>query len=115
MHERHACGRVCVQALLPPMANSLLFAFTTLGIAVAVFIAQRLAVTVGRVPAILCLRWVGVALLLVMAAFPRLWPLPGAIIPIYLSRTACANGTSALARSILMDFVPKVRRRARLL
>ena len=101
--------RMHVQALLTPMANSLLFAGTPLGIAAAMFVAQRLASGIGRVPAILCLRWLGVALLLLMAAAPCLWPVPVAILPIYLVRTACANGTSALGRSILMDFVPKVR------
>lgn len=104
-----------VQALLSPMANSLLFACTPLGIAAATFSAQRLAGAVGRVPAILALRWLGVALLLLMAAAPRLWPLPAAIVPVYLARTAFANGTSALARSILMDFVPKVLPRVLLL
>lgn len=101
-----------MQALLTPMANSLLFACTPVGISGAILTAQHLSRAIGRVPAILCLRWLGVALLLVMAGAPSLWPLPSLIIPIYLVRTACANGTSALARSILMDFVPKVRPRA---
>eukprot|EP00892_Ulva_mutabilis_P002491 jgi/Ulvmu1/12242/UM086_0033.1 len=98
------------EALLSPMVNSLLFACTPLGIAAAMFLAHRLSLRVGRVPAILTMRWAGVALLLLMAAAPGLWPVPAAILPIYLARTACANASTALARSILMDFVPKDRR-----
>lgn len=56
-------------------------------------------------------RWLGVLLLLVMALARSVWSVKAVILPLYLARTACANCTSALARSILMDFVSKVRRR----
>ena len=54
-------------------------------------------------------RWLGVLLLLVMALARSVWSIKVVIVPLYLVRTACANCTSALARSILMDFVSKVR------
>jgi MFS family permease len=100
-----------LQALLTPMQNSLLFAGTPVAIAAGMFMAQRLSRAVGRVPAILTFRWLGVALMVIMALAHRLWTLQWVILPIYLLRTACANCTSPIARSILMDFVSKVRLR----
>jgi hypothetical protein len=54
-------------------------------------------------------KWTSVALLILMALGTCLWPIKWIIVPVYLLRTMTANCTVALSRSVLMDFVPKVR------
>jgi hypothetical protein len=100
-----------VQVHLRPVQSSFLFASMPVGIALGMFAAERSARALGRVPTMLLFKAVAVGLLALMALDTRLWALPSLIVPIYLVRTMLANCTRALSRSILMDYVPKVRRR----
>ena len=90
------------------MQSSFLFASMPVCIAIGMFAAERCARMFGRVPTIILFKIVAVALLTLMALDTRLWAMPALIVPIYLVRTMMANCTRALARSILMDYVPKV-------
>lgn len=96
------------------MQTSLLFAAMPVSIAAVMYAAQRAAAGLGRLQTILLFKLVAVVLLLLMAAAPRLWHVTAAIVPIFLARTTAANSTSALGRSVLMDYVPKVRCRSAL-
>ena len=94
---------------LTPVQSSFLFASMPACIALGMIAAQRTARLTGRVPAVFLYKWAAVALLALMALAPGLWRVKGLIVPIYLLRSCAANCTRALSRSILMDFVPKVR------
>ena len=71
--------------------------------------AERTARIAGRVPTIILYKLVAVGLLALMALYTPLWSMPALIAPIFLVRSMCSNCTRALSRSILMDYVPKVR------
>lgn len=58
---------------------------------------------------ILLVRFLSVAALLVMALCEWTWKLPYIILPLYTVRFALANCTYAVSKSILNDYVPKVR------
>lgn len=79
------------------------------GIAIGMLAAQQSAKLTGRVPTIVFYKCFAVALLLLMALDPSLWAIKWIIVPVYLVRTCAANCTRAIARSVLMDYVPKVR------
>ena len=68
-----------------------------------------LAVRTGRVPTILLFKVIGVNLMGFMGMFPQIWTKLGVIIPVYVIRTAIINSAYPLQKSILMDYVPKVR------
>lgn len=68
-----------------------------------------LALRTGRVPTILLFKVIGVNLMGFMGMFPQIWTKLGVIIPVYVIRTAIINSAYPLQKSILMDYVPKVR------
>ena len=51
----------------------------------------------------------GVSLLFVMGLFPTIWTTRWLILPVYIVRTMANNCCYAIIRSLLMDYVPKVR------
>ena len=60
--------------------------------------------------AISTVKLVGALLLVWMGAAPAIWANKPLVVTVYLLRTCANNSTYALQKSILMDFVPKVRR-----
>ena len=58
---------------------------------------------------ILLFKATAVVLLAVIGLFPGLWSKWGIIIPMYVVRTAIMNSAFPLQKSILMDYVPKVK------
>ena len=97
-----------VQVHLEPVQSSFLFASMPVGIALGMFVAERVARVAGRVPTIIAFKATAAGLLTLMALDTRLWAMPAVVVPVYLVRTALANCTRAINRSILMDYVPKV-------
>jgi MFS-type transporter involved in bile tolerance (Atg22 family) len=61
----------------------------------------------GRVPAILLYKGLGVTLLAVMVSLEAYSSLWWVMAPVYIARTACMNCTYPLQESILMDVLPK--------
>ena len=57
----------------------------------------------------LAVRLAAVGLLLLMALCQWTWARPFIILPMYVMRYALANCTYAISKSILNDYVPKVR------
>lgn len=60
----------------------------------------------------LLVKFGGVALMAYMGLVPRTWTNLAIIVPVYLIRTAIINSAYPIQKSILMDYVPKVRHRA---
>ena len=52
---------------------------------------------------------IGVSLLFVMGLCPSIWTTRWLILPIFIVRTMANNCCYAIIRSLLMDYVPKVR------
>ena len=52
---------------------------------------------------------VGVSLLFYMGLAPAMWSRLWIILPVFVLRTAANNSCYAITRSLLMDYVPKVR------
>lgn len=73
----------------------------------AAFIMCLMSCTAGRVLAVQSFKLLAVLLMWLMA-WPGLWRHPLVLVPIYLVRTAAANCSYPLNKSILMDFCPKV-------
>ena len=69
----------------------------------------ELAWYVGRIQTIMVFRLTGIGALLVIGGFPALWRRPWAIMAAYVLRTAGQASVYAVTRSLLMDYVPKVR------
>ena len=63
----------------------------------------------GRVQTILLFKFCAVALLALIGWFPAMWTKLSIIIPAYVMRTAIMDSAFPLQKSILMDYVPKVR------
>ena len=63
----------------------------------------------GRVQVVVLLKVLGVTFVTIMGLFPQLWTISPIIIALYLLRTGVNNAGYPLQKSILMDYVPKVR------
>ena len=63
----------------------------------------------GRAQTVILVKFMGIGLLLLMGLAPQLWTNLAVIIPVYIVRTAVINSAYPLQKSILMDYVPKVR------
>lgn len=63
----------------------------------------------GRVQTVLLFKVCAVALLAWIGWFPAMWTKLSIIIPAYVVRTAIMDSAFPLQKSILMDYVPKVR------
>ena len=96
------------QVGLDPVSTNILLALCPLLLAVSSLVCQSLSRTVGRVPACLTFRLLGVVLLLYLGLFPSSWANLRVTLPLYVVRTAFMNATYPLRRSILMDYVSKV-------
>lgn len=73
-------------------------------------LAQWFSTKYGRCHVSACFKWLGISLMFAMifsyeAGLPTWF-----VCTLYVFRTACANSTSALTRSVLMDNVPKSER-----
>ncbi len=66
-------------------------------------------INTGRVQTILLFKFCAVALLALIGWFPAIWTKLSIIIPAYVVRTAIMDSAFPLQKSILMDYVPKVR------
>jgi len=63
----------------------------------------------GRVQTILLFKFCAVALLALIGWFPAVWTKLSIIVPAYVVRTAVMDSAFPLQKSILMDYVSKVR------
>ena len=95
--------------LSPAEVNAVTIATTVL-MAVASYSLQALSRTAGRMPVILACKFVGVALLFIMAGSRGTWQTKAFIVPVYVVRTVLMNSTTPLHKSILMDNTPRSRR-----
>lgn len=95
---------------LHPITVNIIYTITPLGIVLFSLIAQKISTVFGRIQVVILFRVVGISLLVIMGSMKSSWTLPHVIIPIYIARTMFMNCTSALSKSVLMDFVSKSNR-----
>lgn len=91
---------------MSPVLVSVIFCISPLLTALFSVIAQEKSKEFGRVQVTSFVKVFGILLLFLMSFWKSLWTVPGAIIPIFIIRTALMNCTRGLMKSILMDTVP---------
>ncbi|KAH9259148.1 hypothetical protein BASA81_002768 [Batrachochytrium salamandrivorans] len=95
---------------LTPAKVNMVTIVTTFLMIFGSLLAQKLAVRSSRMKVILIFKFIGIALLFIMAQFQSLWSDWRIIVPIYVARTVLMNATAPLHKSILMDHCPKSTR-----
>ena len=95
---------------LGPVIVQVLF-LVSVGLQVPISIlAQRGAKRIGRCKMTVVIKWIGVLFFVCMiVSFKIKLPIAATCV-LWIGRTACMNGTSALTKSIIMDEVPKKER-----
>jgi MFS family permease len=95
---------------LNPVAVQVLYTLGPLGQASLMHVGQMLAKRLGRCKTAVAYKWTGVACMLAMiASYVSHMPV-WFVCFLYLVRTSFMNATSALTKSVLMDYVPKRER-----